>query len=75
MMHCRGLLCACEGNLLGHTWQRAVCLCLQVKDFEAFRRALPAEAKMYVAKNTLMRLASERVDGWGTLAQVTHCQE
>lgn len=48
---------------------------MQVKDFEAFRRALPAEAKMYVAKNTLMRLASERVDGWGTLAQVTHCQE
>jgi hypothetical protein len=40
----------------------------QVKDFEAFRRSLPAEAKMFVAKNTLMRLASQRVDGWADLA-------
>ena len=41
----------------------------QVKNFEAFRRALPAEARLYVAKNTLLRLAADRVEGWSELKQ------
>ena len=34
---------------------------VSVKNFEAFRRALPADAKLYVAKNTLMKQAVSRV--------------
>ena len=34
---------------------------ISVKNFEAFRRALPADAKLYVAKNTLMKQAVSRV--------------
>ncbi len=40
---------------------------MQVKNLEAFRRSLPAEAKMYVAKNTLLSLAADRVEGWSEL--------
>ena len=38
-----------------------------------FRRSLPAECKLYVAKNTLLRLAADRVDGWSELKQVCAC--
>ncbi len=34
---------------------------VSVKNFESFRRALPADAKLYVAKNTLMKQAVSRV--------------
>lgn len=34
---------------------------ISVKNFESFRRALPADAKLYVAKNTLMKQAVSRV--------------
>jgi len=40
---------------------------VSVKNFEAFRRALPADAKLYVAKNTLMKQAVSRVPGWDPL--------
>lgn len=40
---------------------------MQVKNLEAFRRSLPAEAKMFVAKNTLISLAADRVEGWSEL--------
>ncbi|EIE19579.1 hypothetical protein COCSUDRAFT_58328 [Coccomyxa subellipsoidea C-169] len=40
---------------------------VNVKNLEAFRRSLPAEAKMYVAKNTLLSLAADRVEGWSEL--------
>ncbi len=42
---------------------------ISVKNFEAFRRALPADAKMYVAKNTLMKQAVSRVSGSIPLVQ------
>lgn len=42
---------------------------VQVKNFEAFRRSLPADARLYVAKNTLLRLAADRVEGWSELKQ------
>lgn len=38
-----------------------------MKNLEAFRRSLPAECKMYVAKNTLIGIAADRVDGWSEL--------
>lgn len=34
---------------------------IRVKDFESFRRALPTEAKLVVAKNTLIKQAVSRV--------------
>lgn len=34
---------------------------VSVKNFESFRRALPVDAKLYVAKNTLMKQAVSRV--------------
>jgi hypothetical protein len=46
-----------------------VLLRAQVKNFERFRRSLPADAKLYVAKNTLLRLAADRVEGWSELKQ------
>ncbi len=41
----------------------------QVKNLEAFRRSLPESAKMIVAKNTLVSLAADRVEGWSDLKQ------
>ena len=46
---------------------------IQVKNFEAFRRSLPADARLYVAKNTLLRLAADRVEGWSELKQARAC--
>ena len=45
---------------------------VSVKNFESFRRALPADAKLYVAKNTLMRQAVSRVSHRKAL---THCYQ
>ncbi len=49
--------------------QCTVCAGAQVKNLEAFRRALPESAKMIVAKNTLVSLAADRVEGWSELKQ------
>ena len=45
---------------------------VSVKNFESFRRALPADAKLYVAKNTLMKQAVSRVSHSISLAQQYH---
>ncbi|BDA46617.1 probable 50S ribosomal protein L10 [Coccomyxa sp. Obi] len=42
---------------------------VSVKNLEAFRRSLPESAKMIVAKNTLVSLAADRVEGWSELKQ------
>jgi ribosomal protein L10 len=39
----------------------------QVKQTEGLRRALPAGAKLIVAKNTLLGVASKQVPGWEDL--------
>ena len=47
-----------------------ICPCVlgvQVKDFEAFRRSLPEGSRLFVAKNTLLGLAADRVPGWSDL--------
>ena len=50
---------------------------LQVKQMTSFRQTLPAGAKTYVCKNTLLRVAAEK-QGWQTLIPATkvcllHC--
>eukprot|EP00192_Tetraselmis_astigmatica_P018505 CAMPEP_0117664054 /NCGR_PEP_ID=MMETSP0804-20121206/8982_1 /TAXON_ID=1074897 /ORGANISM="Tetraselmis astigmatica, Strain CCMP880" /LENGTH=240 /DNA_ID=CAMNT_0005471195 /DNA_START=51 /DNA_END=773 /DNA_ORIENTATION=+ len=44
---------------------------LSVKSFERLRRKLPAESTMFVAKNTLMRVATEQegYEQWGAISQ------
>ena len=41
---------------------------LTVKQLQDFRRSLPAESTMLVCKNTLMRRACEKVEGWSELS-------
>ena len=40
---------------------------LTVKQMQDFRRSLPADAKLVVCKNTLMRVAIDQVPGWAEL--------
>lgn len=44
---------------------------LTVKQLQDFRRALPAQSKMLVCKNTLMRVACDKVEGWSELKPAT----
>jgi large subunit ribosomal protein L10 len=44
---------------------------LTVKQLQDFRRALPAQSKVLVCKNTLMRVACDKVEGWGELKAAT----
>lgn len=44
---------------------------LTVKQIQEFRRSLPADSKMLVCKNTLMRVAIDRTDGWEELKPAT----
>ena len=44
---------------------------LTVKQLQDFRRSLPAESTMLVCKNTLMRRACEKVEGWSELTPAT----
>jgi len=45
-------------------------VCLQVKQMTSFRQTLPAGAKTYVCKNTLLRVAAEK-QGWETIIPAT----
>lgn len=36
-----------------------------------FRLALPADAKIVVCKNTLMKIAADKVEGWSDLKQAS----
>eukprot|EP00887_Chlorella_sp_A99_P001382 scaffold8.g1382.t1 len=40
---------------------------LSVKQLQEFRRMLPKDTTLLVVKNTLLKLAAERVEGWGEL--------
>lgn len=44
---------------------------LTVKQIQEFRRSLPADSKMLVCKNTLMRVAVDKVEGWDELKLAT----
>jgi large subunit ribosomal protein L10 len=44
---------------------------LTVKQLQDFRRSLPADSKMLVCKNTLMRVACDKVGGWDELKPAT----
>lgn len=44
---------------------------LQVKEMQDFRLALPADAKIVVCKNTLMKIAADKVEGWSDLKQAS----
>ncbi|EFN58789.1 hypothetical protein CHLNCDRAFT_48119 [Chlorella variabilis] len=44
---------------------------LTVKQLQDFRRSLPASSKMLVCKNTLMRVACDKVEGWSELKPAT----
>lgn len=44
---------------------------LTVKQLQEFRRSLPADSKMLVCKNTLMRVACDKVGGWDELKPAT----
>lgn len=44
---------------------------LTVKQLQEFRRSLPAESKVLVCKNTLMRVACDKVEGWSELKPAT----
>jgi hypothetical protein len=44
---------------------------LTVKQLQDFRRSLPEQSKMLVCKNTLMRVACDKVDGWSELKPAT----
>lgn len=37
-----------------------------------FRLSLPEDAKVVVCKNTLMRIAADRVEGWSDLKEATN---
>lgn len=43
----------------------------QVKEMQDFRLALPADAKIVVCKNTLMKIAADKVEGWSDLKQAS----
>lgn len=45
---------------------------LQVKEMQVFRLSLPEDAKIVICKNTLMRIAADRVDGWSDLKEATN---
>lgn len=40
----------------------------QVATVQRFRKSLPEDASVVVCKNTLMRVASNEVEGWSALA-------
>lgn len=42
---------------------------ISVKKFESFRRSLPADVKLFVAKNTLLKQAVSKVGGWDPLVE------
>ncbi|PRW56141.1 50S ribosomal L10 [Chlorella sorokiniana] len=44
---------------------------LTVKQLQEFRRSLPKESKVLVCKNTLMRVAVDKVEGWENLKPAT----
>lgn len=44
---------------------------LTVKQIQDFRRSLPADTKLLVCKNTLMRVAADKVGGWEELMPAT----
>ena len=39
---------------------------------QEFRHSLPADTKVVVCKNTLMRIAADKVDGWSDLKKATN---
>jgi len=45
---------------------------ISVKDMQEFRHSLPADTKVVVCKNTLMRIAADKVDGWSDLKKATN---
>lgn len=44
---------------------------LTVKQIQEFRRSLPADTKLLVCKNTLMRVAVDKTEGWESLKPAT----
>jgi large subunit ribosomal protein L10 len=42
---------------------------LTVKEIQDFKRKLPADAKMVVSKNSLLKIAANEVEGWGALGE------
>ncbi len=44
-------------------------LLLQVASIQKFRKGLPPKSSVYIAKNTLMKVAVSQTEGWEELAQ------
>ena len=49
-------------------------LFLQVKTMTDFRRSLPEGTKTYVCKNTLLKVAADKVPGWTSLKESAQVQ-